>query len=185
MILLFCHYIFSQKNCSKSIKNNKKTLRTSKCSEVPIGTFSTQKLMIFSFEIFFSFSENFWDSVVKLFIANSNVFRRSKKFKEEFFACSGYEYTGDEFWHGVFTDLETVASSESWWRFNRTALRKKWWFQSFQYVSSAAHYPIQLENATRRAQIPRKPLDPPISWMVTQSLIFQVADHFCVCVHNL
>ena len=30
----------------------------------------------------------------------------------------------------------------------------------------------KLENGTRRAQIPRKPLDPPISWIVTQSLIY-------------
>ena len=30
----------------------------------------------------------------------------------------------------------------------------------------------ELENCTRRAQIPRKPLDPPISWIVTQSLIY-------------
>ena len=37
-----------------------------------------------------------------------------------------------------------------------------------------------LENGTRRAQIPRKPLDPPISWILTQSLIFQIADPFCV-----
>ena len=36
------------------------------------------------------------------------------------------------------------------------------------------------KNSTRRAQIPRKPLDPPISWIVTQSLIFQIADTFCV-----
>ena len=36
------------------------------------------------------------------------------------------------------------------------------------------------KNGTRRAQIPRKPLDPPISWIVTQSLIFQIADPFCV-----
>ena len=31
---------------------------------------------------------------------------------------------------------------------------------------------MKLENGTRRAQIPRKPLDPPISWIVTQSLIY-------------
>ena len=31
---------------------------------------------------------------------------------------------------------------------------------------------FQLENGTRRAQIPRKPLDPPISWIVIQSLNF-------------
>ena len=36
------------------------------------------------------------------------------------------------------------------------------------------------ENGTGRAQIPRKPLDPAISWIVTQSLLFQIADPFCV-----
>ena len=38
----------------------------------------------------------------------------------------------------------------------------------------------QGKKGNRRAQIPRKPLDPPISWIVTQSLIFQIADPFCV-----
>ena len=36
------------------------------------------------------------------------------------------------------------------------------------------------KKSTRRAQIPRKPLEPPISWIVTQSLIFQIADPSCV-----
>ena len=39
---------------------------------------------------------------------------------------------------------------------------------------------IARKKGTRRAQIPLKPLDPPISWIVTQSLIFQIADTFCV-----
>ena len=30
----------------------------------------------------------------------------------------------------------------------------------------------QVKSGTRRAQIPRKPLDPPISWIVTQLLIY-------------
>ena len=38
----------------------------------------------------------------------------------------------------------------------------------------------KLEKSTRRAQIPQKPLDPPIFWIVTQSLIFQIVDAFCV-----
>ena len=38
----------------------------------------------------------------------------------------------------------------------------------------------KLENGTRRAQIPGKPLDPPISWIVTQSMIFQIVEPFCV-----
>ena len=34
---------------------------------------------------------------------------------------------------------------------------------------------LKLENGTRRAPIPRKPLDPPISWIVTQSLIYFIS----------
>ena len=51
-----------------------------------------------------------------------------------------------------------------------------------KHLRSKKH--LELENGTRRAQIPRKPLDPPISWIVTQSLIFQIADPFCLCVHT-
>ena len=36
------------------------------------------------------------------------------------------------------------------------------------------------KNGTRRALIPRKPLDPPIFLIVAQSLIFQITDPFCV-----
>ena len=39
---------------------------------------------------------------------------------------------------------------------------------------------MELENGTRRAQIPRKPLDPLISWIVTQSLIY-INSYFLSC----
>ena len=48
------------------------------------------------------------------------------------------------------------------------------------YQVCAVRNQMQQENGTRKPQIPRKPLDPPISWIVSQSLIFQIADPFCV-----
>ena len=69
-------------------------------------------------------------------------------------------------WPKFYSTFENTFLGKYCQKLCHNAANRQLWYGSKFNVSSIPRY------GTRRAQIPRKPLDPPTSWIVTQSLIY-------------